>query len=69
MSNSSASAGPDKYGPQAGIISPMPLAERGVAAILSASPDGQFIAYANGPNVIVRSLVVRAPSLWIKDRL
>ena len=68
-SNSSTGGGaadPEKYGPQAGIISPMPLVERGVAGILSCSPDGQFVAYANGPNVIVRSLVVRLKPISMK---
>lgn len=56
----------DQYGPQIGIISPNPYCDRGVAAILSASPDGLFIAYANGSIVIVRSVKVGGANCFWK---
>ena len=40
-------------------LAPLPTAERGVAVVTSASPDGKLIIYANGTNVIVRDLEVR----------
>jgi hypothetical protein len=52
-----------EYGPRAGILCAVPAAERGVATVLAVSADGDFIAYANATNVIVRSLKVRAVSL------
>lgn len=48
-----------EYGPAAGIIAPLPAAERGVAVPLGVSPDGEFLAYGNQTNVIVRSVKVR----------
>lgn len=56
-----AAADPSTYGPRAGFIVPQPAAERGVAAILSTSPDGKYIIYTNGTSVVVRS--VEDPSL------
>ena len=47
---------PASYGPRAGLLVPLPLAERGVSVITSASPDGSLLIYANGSNVIVRDL-------------
>jgi hypothetical protein len=46
----------DEYGPRAGLLVPLPSAERGVAVVTSASPDGRFFLYVNGTNVIVRDL-------------
>ena len=54
---------PSTYGPTAGIITPMPLAERGVPVITSNSPDGALLIYANGSNVIVRDLANPALSM------
>ena len=45
-----------KYGPRAGLLVPLPSAERGVAVITSASPCGRFFLYCNGTNVIVRDV-------------
>ena len=44
------------YGPRAGLIAPLPLAERGVAVVTSCSPDGTLFLYCNGSNVIARSI-------------
>lgn len=49
------------YGPRAGILAPSPAVERGVAVVLHTSPDGRYLAYANGTSVVVRS--VADPSL------
>jgi hypothetical protein len=54
---------PSTYGPRAGIITPMPLAERGVPVITSCSPDGALFIYSNGSNVIVRDLANPALSM------
>lgn len=47
-----------EYAPQHGTIAPNPFAERGVASIVDASPDGENLIYGNGSNVIVRSISV-----------
>ncbi len=47
-----------EYGPRAGILAPLPAAERGVASVLAVSPDGEYLAYAAGANVVVRSVKV-----------
>ena len=38
---------------------PLPTTERGYAMRISYSPKGDYIAYPNGKNIIVRSLKVR----------
>ena len=55
----SSSAKPEEYGPRPGLLVPQPSVERGVSVVLGASPDGKFIAYGSGTNVIVRSVEVR----------
>jgi hypothetical protein len=49
---------PSEYGPRPGLLVPQPAAERGVAVVTSASPDGKYFVYCNGTNVIVRSVQV-----------
>ncbi len=51
-----AAADASSYEPRAGLIAPLPSAERGFAVVTSASPDGRFLLYANGTNVVVRDL-------------
>ena len=51
-----------EYGPRAGVLAPFPAAERGVAVVMSVSPDGEFLAYPNGSTVVVRSVKVRGCS-------
>lgn len=41
-----------------GILVPQPHATRGEPTVLSASPDGEYLIYGSGPNVIVRSVAV-----------
>lgn len=48
-----------EYGPRENLIAPAPALERGVAGVLSASPDGKLLAYGNGTTVVVRSVEVR----------
>lgn len=54
----SSSSKPEDYGPRAGIISPLPMGERGIAIVTGASPDGKLFIYCNGTNVVVRSMDV-----------
>ena len=53
-------AKPEEYGPRAGVLAPLPSAERGVAVVTAASPDGKLNVYCNGTNVVVRDIDVRA---------
>jgi hypothetical protein len=55
---SSSAANPESYGPRPGVLAPLPAAERGVAVVTSASPDGKCFVYCNGTNVIVRDIDV-----------
>jgi len=55
------SGAPEDYAPAGGLIVPQPSTTRGVAAIISISPDGKNVIYVNGSNVIIRS--VEDPSL------
>jgi len=61
MSNSTVK--PEDYGPRSGVIAPLPLAERGIAVVTSASPDGKLFIYCNGTNVVVRSMDVCIKSI------
>lgn len=57
-------ADPSSYGPREGYICPAPASERGIATVMHASPDGQYLVYGNGTSVVVRS--VENPSLcWV----
>lgn len=47
------------YEPRGGFLPPQPVTERGQPTVLAASPDGRFLVYGNGTNVIVRSIAVR----------
>ena len=49
-------ADPSSYGPRPGIIAPSAAVERGVAVVLHASACGTYLAYGNGPSVIIRSI-------------
>lgn len=51
-----AAAAAAEFGPRAGVIAPLPPCERGVALVLSASADGQYLAYGSSTNVIIRSV-------------
>jgi hypothetical protein len=44
------------YGPREGLLAPLPAAERGVAVVLGASPDGKYLVYGSGTSVVVRSI-------------
>jgi hypothetical protein len=63
--SSSSSAKPEDYGPRAGIIAPLPMGERGIAMVTSASPDGKLLIYCNGTNVVVRSMDVSLPYILL----
>lgn len=55
----SAAAGaarPEEYGPRPGVLFPQPATNRGFATVLSCSADGQYLIYANGTNVVIRSI-------------
>lgn len=54
----SSAATESEYGPRAGILAGLPMLERGVAGVTSASADGRFFIYSNGTSVIVRSVDV-----------
>ncbi len=60
MSPSLQSEAPAEFGPAPGMVVPQPAATRGVAVVVTASPDGANLIYTNGSNVIIRSLAVRA---------
>lgn len=64
----SAAPTPEQYGPKKGVISPLPAAERGVAVVMHHSPDGKYICYPNGSNVVVRSLEVRQENCCMGSR-
>jgi hypothetical protein len=51
---------PAKYGPREGFLAPCPRVTRGEPTVLDVSPDGNYLAYCNATNVIVRELSVRA---------
>ncbi len=59
-----AETNPEAYGPRPGYIVPQPAVERGVASVLSCSPDGRYLLYGNGTSVVVRD-VENPAKAWV----